>query len=419
MTGQYRAPRPLNETKRQRAVDAARIVNHARPSRPTPLANVQSAEEDEDGEEAGRSTDDVERNSSDIVEPIEALSEPLPRQLDTLHPVLKKLAHDAQKRFGTSGSTVSLMDGDKQVFLAEEAFGGQDSFQRDCKCSEGEAGLGGYGLMNFPGSPRTATVCSHSQLKASCGHRDPLVVLNLAEDWRFTRNNFGEYTGGFYAAAPIMLPAPMGDDQNEYAAGLFCIIDPKPRKEFSEADRLELENMADEASSEIKKYSQKQEAGRRQELGKIKVDKWKRSKLVRQVSEKGSLPTVSETTTPPQSPPLVQVENGVRQMEVADEPAPEESIGAKAAINEEPVESAEQHEQAVDELSETGSQELGTTEREPTYRRKRGRTGVHAVQAELSTEIKSVFDLSTQLVGESLDLDFCCELQAGVIVLRL
>lgn len=244
-------------------------------------------------------------------------------------------------------------------------------------------------------------MCSHTQLKASVGQRDPLVVLNLAEDWRFARNNFGEYTGGFYAAAPIMLPAPMGDEQEEYAAGMFCIIDPNPRKNFSESDRLELESMAEEASTEIKRYSQEQEAGRRQALTKVKKDKWKPSKLVRHVSEKGTLESVSEVTTPPQSPLLDQAEDVISIAGAASVPVP--------IADEEPAEPVKEDVRAGDEMSETSSQELGTTERDPTYRRKRGRTGVHAAQAELSPEVKSVFDLSTQLVGESLDLDFCCE----------
>lgn len=46
-----------------------------------------------------------------------------------------------------------------------------------------------------------ATVCSHTQLKASAtGEKDPLVVLDLAKDWRFNKNNFGQYKGGFYVS---------------------------------------------------------------------------------------------------------------------------------------------------------------------------------------------------------------------------
>lgn len=222
-SGQYRAPTPLNERQRQRAVDVIGLLNHSRPPKregepPKPLTasstngNGHSAhptiqEEDEEEEENVNDSKGASNGSGngigndENVAPLrhsDPLAGPFPRELNDLHPALRKLAFDAQQRFGTSGSTVSLMDGDKQVFLADEAFGGSDAFERD------------------------STVCSHSQLKGSLGYRDPLVVMNLGEDWRFKRNNFGDYAGGFYAAAPIMLPAPMGDDEEtSYAAGLF------------------------------------------------------------------------------------------------------------------------------------------------------------------------------------------------------
>lgn len=227
---------------------------------------------------------------------------------------------------------------------------------------------------------------------------------------------------------------------------MLSIIDPKPRTEFSEQDRLQLEEMADLASAEIVRYNQEKKVEQKKVLSTIKREQWKRSKLVRRVSEKSSLDTVAEVNTPPQSPALVQLEDGVQSLHVGPTATPATATmtspgrtptsPAKAASpavavthaappsapaagdleeNEADVEHDDDDAAATtkrrdsDDFSETGSQELGTTERDPTYRRKKGRPGVHAGPQRLSDEMKSVLDLSTQLVGESLDLDFCCE----------
>ncbi|ORY85352.1 hypothetical protein BCR35DRAFT_351678 [Leucosporidium creatinivorum] len=398
-TGQYRAPTPLDEAARQRSIDAIALLNHSRKRRASGEAphTIHGALSDAESicssdTQSSISTAPSSVTSEPPIKPTDAgLLPPYPKELST-HPKLLKLAQDAKRRFSTNGSTVSLMDGDYQVFLAEEGFGVDEL-------------------------PRESTVCSHTQLKASAtGEKDPLVVLDLAKDWRFSKNNFGQYTGGFYAAAPIMLPAPLGDDAGSYPAGIFCIIDDKPRPSFSAEDRAHLEEMADLAGAEILRVSQEQQEKKKVELKKNR-EAWKKSKLVRRVSEKSALETVEEVSTPPASPALIGIEDSMRSLGSAvdgdeglgsytmDQTASSSGGGSNHDHNEERRGSLP--ESLPDTVSEASSQELGVTEVPPTSGKTKGRNGVHAGSHRLSPEMKSMLDLSTQLVGESLDLDFC------------
>jgi hypothetical protein len=219
-TGQYRAPTPLNEAARQRSIDAIALLNHSRKRRASGEAphTIHSALSDAESicssdTQSSVSTAATSVHSEPSVKPTDAgLLPPYPKELSS-HPVLLKLAQDAKRRFSTNGSTVSLMDGGYQVFLAEEGFG-VDELPRECTLEADK--IASLLALTDRFSP-TATVCSHTQLKASAtGEKDPLVVLDLAKDWRFTNNNFGQYTGGFYvrvlsfkifvAASPTYIP---------------------------------------------------------------------------------------------------------------------------------------------------------------------------------------------------------------------
>lgn len=81
---------------------------------------------------------------------------PYPKDLST-HPVLLKLAQDAKRRFSTNGSTVSLMDGGHQVFLAEDAFGGLDALPRECEYPSARAGERVPDLYSTPQRPSART----------------------------------------------------------------------------------------------------------------------------------------------------------------------------------------------------------------------------------------------------------------------
>lgn len=175
--------------------------------------------------------------------------------------------------------------------------------------------------------------------------------------------------------------------------------------------------MADLAGAEILRAAAEQQEQKKVELKKTR-EAWKKSKLVRRVSEKSALETVEEVSTPPASPALIGIEDGMRSLGSAVDG--EERLGVDLADHRTSSSgSASTHDQSEerrgslpdslpDTVSEAGSQELGVTEVPPTTDRRKGRNGVHAGSHRLSPEMKGMLDLSTQLVGESLDLDFCC-----------
>lgn len=198
---------------------------------------------------------------------------------------------------------------------------------------------------------------------------------------------------------------------------LYSIIDDKPRPSFSAEDRAHLEEMADLAGAEILRVASEQQEQKKVELKKTR-EAWKKSKLVRRVSEKSALATVEEISTPPASPALVGIEDGMRSLGSAVDdqehlgvPAADQSASSSGSASTHDYSEERRGslpESLPDTVSETGSQELGVTEVPPTTDKKKGRNGVHAGSHRLSPEMKSMLDLSTQLVGESLDLDFCC-----------
>lgn len=150
-----------------------------------------------------------------------------------------------------------------------------------------------------------------------------------------------------------------------------------------------LEEMADLAGAEIIRAAGEVKDVKRGEL-KAKREAWKRSKLVKRVSDATKLDTVPEVSTPPQSPELVTLEGAFT------------GLGGLGAASDPSEASAD----APESVSDGPSEELGITDSKPTFAK--GRKGVHAPQPRLPDDIKAVFDLSTQLVGESLDFDFCC-----------
>ncbi|GAA5890278.1 hypothetical protein JCM8208_002761 [Rhodotorula glutinis] len=348
-TGQFRAPLPVNESRRQRAVDSVGLVK-AIVEPPT------YADSNGDG------------------------TSPTKRQKGPLHPALEKLAIEAKSRFGVDASTISLMDRDKQVFLADNS----------CRFIEDVDAL-----------PRELTCCSHAMLKASTGTKDPLVILDFAQDWRFKRNGFDPYAEGFYAAAPIMLPAPMGDDEGAYPGGIFCLLGEKPKAGFSDQDRLDLQEMADRASTEIQQYSTRVRDDKRAALGQRRAE-WKKSKLVRRASmQVQSLDKVVEMPTPPRTPDL-----GQDPLDWGDDEAQDKLF---AQVDEAREAVAPRRPSLPDSIGSSGSVTgLESTSVAPTFRSRRaGRPGIVAAPAKpLASDVKSVLDLTTQLVAESIEMDF-------------
>ncbi|GAA5831844.1 hypothetical protein JCM11251_003906 [Rhodosporidiobolus azoricus] len=371
-TGQFRAPFPANEAKRQRAVDniSTFLFNQSAPRK-----------------RRGSLLDPKE--NTELPPPVPAPDAPPVYEEDTplactkrqqapIHPALEKLAQKAKERFGVDATTVSLMDRDEQSFLA------------DAGCTF---------LEDTDMIPRELTCCSHAQLKFSTDKTtDPLVVLDFAKDWRFKNNGFGSYKSGFYAASPIMLPAPLGDDAGTYPAGIFCLLGEKPRADFTDVDRADLQGIADEAAEEILKYAAEQQQARKGQLKK-KRQEWKKSKLVRRVSGQPGLDSIVEVETPPMTPDLGSLDlNSAEDLE-------QDGLFALAEDSHE----APRRPSLVESIGSDGSNiAMGTTSQPPVFgsRRNNGR-GVLATEAtNVPAEIQSVLDLSTQLVAESIEMDF-------------
>jgi len=104
---------------------------------------------------------------------------------------------------------VSLVERDRQIFAASFGFG---------SC----------------GTSRSKSFCSHV-----IAEDETMVILDARQDPRFCANPF--VTGAphirFYAGAPLRAPT-------RHVIGTFCLVDTKPRPDFSAADRRDLEEIA-------------------------------------------------------------------------------------------------------------------------------------------------------------------------------
>lgn len=141
-------------------------------------------------------------------------------------------------------------------------------------------------------------------LKASTTRtQEPLVVLDFSKDWRFRKNGFAPYDKGFYAAAPILVPAPLDDDEEEYPAGIFCLLGEKPRRSFDEQERRDLAQMAERASNEIRNYVDEQRRVRHGLLAQRQTT-WRQDDKVRKAALRRTSAGIADQLayTPPTPP---------------------------------------------------------------------------------------------------------------------
>lgn len=147
----------------------------------------------------------------------------------------KLLDSDAEERFdrivrlaagamNTEIALISLIDEDRQWFKAKTG-------------------------LEATETPRDQAFCHHAIQKDD----EVMVVLNADLDKRFEDNPLvtGEPNIAFYAGAPLVT-------KEGYALGTLCIIDSKPRTEFSESEQQMLKDLASTVMTEVELVNQNQ-----------------------------------------------------------------------------------------------------------------------------------------------------------------
>ena len=122
-----------------------------------------------------------------------------------------RIVHMVKLVFNTRMVFLSLIDSDAQWYKSQTGFGGSHS-------------------------PRVTGFCGHTLLVDS---DEPFVVLDTHLDWRFARNPHvvGEPWIRFYAGTPLRT----SDGLN---LGSLCLVDDKPRTEFTPRSRHILKEFA-------------------------------------------------------------------------------------------------------------------------------------------------------------------------------
>ncbi|KAI9600925.1 hypothetical protein H4Q26_000719 [Puccinia striiformis f. sp. tritici PST-130] len=156
----------------------------------------------------------------------------LPPETLEQHPVFRKIVKQCRELFGTALSMISILDDDRQIFLAESGLGGK----RDITVT-------------------LVFVRAHTILSGRKG----FTVLDTHKDWRFENGPLTQNFGSrFYAGVPLMAPNLDGSQESEENAcpiGTLCIVDTAPRESFSVEDRKKLVYMSEYARREIEKCS--------------------------------------------------------------------------------------------------------------------------------------------------------------------
>ncbi|MFS2012844.1 methyl-accepting chemotaxis protein [Azospirillum sp. CT11-132] len=130
--------------------------------------------------------------------------------LDTpADPRYDRITNQAARLFRVPTALVSLVDSDRQWFKSRVG-------------------------LEAPETPREISFCAQA-IKG----QDPLVILDAANDVRFANNPLVTGAPGirFYAGAPLT-------SCDGHRIGTLCVIDDKPRSEFTDADRTQLVRMA-------------------------------------------------------------------------------------------------------------------------------------------------------------------------------
>lgn len=134
-----------------------------------------------------------------------------------------RLTRLASNALGTEIALISLVDKDRQWFKSRNG-------------------------LDVSETPIEQAFCSHA-----IKNKDVMVVNDASSDSRFSANPLvtGNPNIAFYAGAPLIT-------KEGYALGTLCVIDSKPRPEFSEEDKMILSDIAASVMTEIEANAQTQ-----------------------------------------------------------------------------------------------------------------------------------------------------------------
>ncbi|GAA5851160.1 hypothetical protein JCM8547_004151 [Rhodosporidiobolus lusitaniae] len=141
------------------------------------------------------------------------------------HPLCKKVVASTLQAFSTTTCLLSVMDGEKLVFLATSGV------EEDPVCI-----------------PRQASFCAHTLANGGRG----FVVLDSLQDWRFANSPLAVRGVRFYAGTPIYASLDLRNPTAEKVAiGTLCLTDSSPKESFSQKERAQLAALAASASTSI------------------------------------------------------------------------------------------------------------------------------------------------------------------------
>ncbi|KAI7967573.1 hypothetical protein MJO29_000850 [Puccinia striiformis f. sp. tritici] len=277
----------------------------------------------------------------------------LPPETLEQHPVFRKIVKQCRELFGTALSMISILDDDRQIFLAESGLGGKRDISRD---------------IGF---------CAHTILSGRKG----FTVLDTHKDWRFENGPLTQNFGSrFYAGVPLMAPNLDGSQESEENAcpiGTLCIVDTAPRESFSVEDRKKLVYMSEYARREIEKWFAKKMEQKMENLTRGQ-ENWNHE-LKRVVSSTSDGEESLETEV------------------LSDTPAsPTKTKTSKRASLRRLTSSS-----SISTAPTSPASHTHTALKSPT---KTGPGLFEDVNAVVKPKMRKVFDLATKLIGETLDL---------------
>ena len=135
----------------------------------------------------------------------------------------------ARAVFDSAISILTVFNEDKQLFLAETGLGGMKEV------------------------PREVTFCSHAVLQRP---PQPFILNDTHEDWRFSKSPLVTgYGCRAYYGVPLLAPDFSGNSREPIPIGTLCIIDNKPRDDFTPEQRSKMGDLALLAQKTIANWS--------------------------------------------------------------------------------------------------------------------------------------------------------------------